>query len=31
MKSTLTVTINVSAKLEHCLWAIFALLLLLFR
>jgi hypothetical protein len=31
MKPTVTVTINVSAKLERCLWAIVALVLLLLR
>lgn len=31
MKATVTVTINVTAKLERCLWAVVALILLLLR
>lgn len=31
MRPTVTVTINVSAKLERCLWTIVVLVLLLMR
>ena len=31
MKTNVTITINLSAKLDRCLWAIFALVLLLLR